>query len=321
MKHGDIPKSLAQTLTVIREQIAKANIPPSALDETLKIATWNIRRFGAKDRSKAAIHCIAEILNQFDLIAITELNNRLGDLSRTMKLLGPYWRVIYNDTIMDRQGNQERIGYLFDSRVVRFTGLAAEADPARQIDPTTGEALPAFTFWRAPFIASFQAGTFDFILVTAHTRWGSKAKDRLAPIKGIAQWIKAMTANPQQRDKDIILMGDFNIPSMKPRSKYYRAITSGGLRVPPGLEDVKTTTLSKGKRYDQILHYPQSTSNFTGNGGTVDFWDHGRLWKTGFGHLSKTRFTHQLSDHLPLWVEINVDTEQEALDQILNRYP
>ena len=34
--------------------------------------------------------------------------------------------------------------------------------------------------------------------------------------------------------------------------------------------------------------------------------------------LTKAEFTYQLSDHLPLWIQINTDVERERLDQILN---
>jgi hypothetical protein len=34
--------------------------------------------------------------------------------------------------------------------------------------------------------------------------------------------------------------------------------------------------------------------------------------------MSKEDFTYQLSDHLPLWLVVNIDTVEEELDQILN---
>jgi len=51
-----------------------------------------------------------------------------------MILLGPYWKVIHSDVNMDDKGTEERIGYLYDGRVIEFTGLAAEADPIREFD-------------------------------------------------------------------------------------------------------------------------------------------------------------------------------------------
>ena len=136
MFHGRLTPDLARGLRVLRDRIELAQIPPSILDETLNLATWNIREFGRRRRrsrrSAAAIHFVAEILSQFDLIAITEVRDDLTDLNRVMTVLGPYWRVVFSDFNADRAGNRERIAYLFDKRAVVFTGLAAEADPPRR---------------------------------------------------------------------------------------------------------------------------------------------------------------------------------------------
>lgn len=73
MHHGTISKPIADGLLERRRRIEKGGIPFSKLDETLNLATWNIREFGKKAHSEAAIHYIAEILGQLDLIGIVEL--------------------------------------------------------------------------------------------------------------------------------------------------------------------------------------------------------------------------------------------------------
>jgi hypothetical protein len=123
-------------------------------------------------RSEAAIHYIAEILGQFDLVAIAELRDDLTDLARVMRVLGPTWKAVFSDYNVDGGGNHERVGYVYDERAVTMTGLAAEADPVRSQDPTSGEYLPKVTWWRSPYMVSFRSGTFDFVLLTAHIRWG-----------------------------------------------------------------------------------------------------------------------------------------------------
>src|SRR2546428_14001619 len=92
MNHGNISPEIAKGLKVLQSRIAKAAIPSSKLDETLNIATWNIREFGKKARTDAAIHYIAEILGQFDLISLVELRDNLNDLHRVLEILGPTWR-------------------------------------------------------------------------------------------------------------------------------------------------------------------------------------------------------------------------------------
>jgi hypothetical protein len=105
MDHGNISKDIAKGLLALQKRIAAAKIPPSKLDETLNIASWNIREFGKVKRTEAAVHFIAEILGQFDVIGIVELRDDLTDLGRVLKILGPYWRVVYSDMIPDAGGN------------------------------------------------------------------------------------------------------------------------------------------------------------------------------------------------------------------------
>jgi endonuclease/exonuclease/phosphatase family metal-dependent hydrolase len=111
-------------------------------------------------------------------------------------------------------------------------------------------------------------------------------------------------------------MGDFNIPSRN--DPMFAAITSTGLEIPKALiQDEFGTNLARDKRYDQILHFARYPDNFTNAGGVVDFYasDHTPL----FPGISKADFTYQMSDHLPLWIQINTDIDGFVLDQIIQR--
>lgn len=321
MFHGKISPEIARGLKELRKRIKDAKIEPSKLDKTLNIATWNIREFGRmrrrKRRSEAAIHYIAEILSQFDLIAIVELRDDLTDLQRVMKILGPYWRVVFSDFNTDRAGNRERIAYLYDKRVAVFTGLAAEADPPRRKNRVTGVYEPTVTWWRSPFMASFSAGNFDFILLTVHIRWGKSKASRISPLKKLAKWVNKRCKEKYVVDRDFIVMGDFNIPKID--DELYRAITSEGLEIPDALRGTDHgSNLKRDKRYDQILHYRRHTSTLKDKGGVLDFYRND--WRALFPKMTnKTDFTYQMSDHLPLWVQLDTWIEDEQLDQILNR--
>lgn len=73
MNHGKISAEIASGLKLLGARIKAAKIPSSKLDETLNLATWNIREFGAGPRTEASLHYIAEILGQFDIISVIEL--------------------------------------------------------------------------------------------------------------------------------------------------------------------------------------------------------------------------------------------------------
>lgn len=310
MFHGNVSAEIAKGLLALKDRIEAAKIPPSKLDETLNIATWNIREFGKKKRSEAAIHYIAEILGQFDLVGIVELRDDLTDLGRVLPILGSYWKVVYSDMIPDAGGNRERIAYLYDSRTVRFGGLAAEAMPPRVKKGT--EYLSEVSWWRIPYLASFCAGNFDFVVMTTHIRWGDSTEARLKELTSIAEWIDAKRQEKHAEDKDLLVMGDFNIEN----DKMAAAIESKGLKLAKPLQQgYFGSNLAKDKRYDQILHYPTYADNFVNKGGVLDFYN--GSFKPLFPDLDKEKCTFQLSDHLPLWIQINTDIDGFQLDEII----
>ena len=312
MDHGNISKEIAQGLVELQARIKKAGIPSSKLDETLNIATWNIREFGKKKRKEASIHYIAEILGQFDLIGVVELRDDLTDLGRVLKILGPYWRAVYSDMIPDLGGNRERIAFIYDKRAVVFNGLAAEANPPRTKQGQ--EYHSKLSWWRSPYLASFRAGNFDFVVLTAHIRWGDDEEGRKGELQMLADWIEEKRKDKTNEDNDLIVMGDFNIPSRD--SDLFKAITSKGLQIPKALQKLSFgTNLAKDKRYDQILHFPIYPDNFTNNGGILDFYMNDI--EPLFPGMNKNDFTYQLSDHLPLWIQINTDIDGQVIDQII----
>lgn len=314
-----VSTDIAKRLKTLHGRIEAANIPSSKLDESFNLASWNIREFGKVARSQPAIHFIAEILGQFDLISVVELRDNLKDLARVLKVLGPYWRAVYSDAVLDAGGNRERVAFIYDKRMISFNGMASAVFAERT--KTGTEWVPDFNWWRPPYMASFRAGNFDFVAITTHIRWGETEEGREPELRELAKWV-AKRAKLLQRgvaaweEKDIFLTGDFNIPSRQ--SPLFKALTSEGLQIPTALlkEDLGTN-LDRNKRYDQILHLPHYEENFTNKGGVVDFYcaDHLPL----FPDLTKLEFTFQMSDHLPLWIQVNTDVDVKQLDQLIQK--
>jgi len=318
MDHTQLKTNELKALKILRKRISLAGIPSSKLDESITIATWNIRHWGQKKRKKCSLHYIAEILNQFDLISVVELKRNVSELKYVLDLLGEYWSVVFSDYIPDAGGNKERIAYIYDTRSVQFTGMAAETDGPRTKNKETGIYEPSFSWWRKPYMASFKAGSFDFVVLSAHLQWGT-TRGRTRELEELAEWAKEYLKDEYRIDRDLILMGDFNITSFK--SKLYKAVTKHGLQAPKALIQSKLgSNLAKNKRYDQILHHPQQTGSvFTDKGGVLDFYKNNHKVLLPYKDISKTKFTYELSDHLPLWMQINIDIESEQLDQLLAR--
>ncbi len=316
MQHGMITQAIAQGLAVLQHRIGLAKIPSSKIDETLNIATWNIREFGRRPRLKASLHYIAEIVGQFDLVSIVELRDNLDDLSQVLSFLGPSWDAVFSDYISDPGGNHERIGFVFDRRAVTFTGLASNAEAPRK--KVGDEYLPSIDWWRPPFMASFRSGSLDFILLAAHIRWaGADDGVRLPEIEMLADWVKRRTREAFIGDKDWLVVGDFNIPNVE--SPLYKAITARGLEVPKALLGTHGTNLAADKRYDQILHLPQFTEAKMKLGGVLDYYAGGFEDLFPGRALDKRAFTYELSDHLPLWVQLGTAQRGERLDEVVDR--
>jgi endonuclease/exonuclease/phosphatase family metal-dependent hydrolase len=166
-------------------------------------------------------------------------------------------------------------------------------------------------WWRAPYAASFSAGNFDFMVVTCHIQWGTTA-GRIKELEEFASWIKLKASQKNLEDKDIIVTGDFNLSS----KRMLDVLLSSGLQVPAALRKEKFgTNLAKTNHYDQILHLCRYPDSYINKGGTIDFYTGGT--EVLFAGLSKEAFTHQLSDHLPLWVQINTDNDAFQLDQVI----
>ena len=321
MHHGDVSPEIAAGLLALRRRFAEAKIPSSKLDEAINVAVWNVREFGKKHRTDAALHYIAEILGQFDLVGLVELRDNLTDLGCVMRYLGSSWQIVYSDWMDDGGGNHERVGFLFDSRAVQFNGLAAEIDAPRS--KRQDEYLASNSFWRAPYMCSFRAGNFDFIAIATHARWGNSTAKRESELKMLAEWIDTRFKNKYVEDHDLIVMGDFNTPKMD--DSLFQALTSGGLQVPAPLKRLKIgdrlvegSNLDANARYDQILHLPTDEKRFSNNAGTVDFYG-GDGNKELFPGKNYTReqFTFQLSDHVPVWIQVNTDIDGQRLDQIV----
>jgi len=322
MHHGDVTPEIAQGLITLKKRIDAAKIPASKLDESINVAIWNIREFGKKHRTLPAIHYIAEILGQFDLIAIVELRNDLADLEKVLRFLGKSWDVVYSDWVEDAGGNDERVAFLFDRRAVTFNGLAAEVDAPRVKSGT--EYLATQSFWRAPYMCSFRSGNFDFIAIATHARWGDSIPGRRAELQLLADWIDTRFKDQFVEDTDLVVFGDFNVPKIG--DSLFNALTSRGLMVPDALKDLKAgdqviggSNLGKDARYDQILHLPSVKKRFANCGGTLDFFPSDAFIKQLFPDKDYTRqqFSFQLSDHFPVWTQILTDIDGERLTQIV----
>jgi endonuclease/exonuclease/phosphatase family metal-dependent hydrolase len=197
-------------------------------------------------------------------------------------------------------------------------------DPPRVKKGT--EYIAEGSFWRAPYLCSFRAGNFDFLALAMHARWGDSEEARAAELRMLSNWIARRFKSKYVEDHDLLVMGDFNTPSLD--DPIFAALVSNGLKIPKSLvnltygdRSIEGTNIGKNKRYDQILHRATVPENFANKGGAVDFFiDEAHIEELFPGKgLTKEKFTYQMSDHLPIWIQVKTDIEEFRLDQIIQQ--
>ena len=100
-------------------------IPSKTTEETLLLATWNIREFGDNRRIES-FYYIAEIISRFDLIAIQEVSSNLKGLEKVVSILG-HWDYIVIDSTDGSAGGGERTAFLYDKNKVFFESWLAKS--------------------------------------------------------------------------------------------------------------------------------------------------------------------------------------------------
>lgn len=344
---NDVGRRIASRLLDLRSQLSVEGPPAKSL-ENLLLATWNIREFDSEAygaREDEAYYYIAEIISRFDLVAVQEVRENLEALERVKRILGSWWRFVCTDVTEGTPGNRERMAFLFDARKVRFAGIAGEVviPPLEEKGPNGKKVyLPSRQLYRTPFLAGFQSAWARFMLCTVHILYGGEADpedpERILEIDLIARSLAARANDKKAWTSNLLLLGDFNIFS--PKDRTMKAMTDAGFVVPAPLQSLPATNTGKEKRhYDQIALFPNPGQlEPTGRAGVFNYYK--SVFKdedepvyvpsmdpaystttTGKPRDPKSRQTyyrtfwrtHQMSDHLPMWVELQVDHSETYL--------
>jgi endonuclease/exonuclease/phosphatase family metal-dependent hydrolase len=319
------PQSVIQDMRMLQQRLDDPDIlPPKALDRNLLIATWNIRALGgltqkwesdpqrdSPKRDLSAILCIAEIISRFDVVAIQEVKNDHTALRNILHVLGPDWGLMLTDESKGLKGNNERIAFLFDTRQVVLSGLACELVFAKEQLKSKTRDGPGTQFDRTPYAVGFRSRSSgkSFTLVALHVRYGSSVSDRIPELRAIARWLADWAKDKNAWDHNLIVLGDFNIPSAK--SSAYKAFLEAGLQIPQELHQVVRMLQQDPnrplKQFDQIAWFdgtwavPALDLDYL-HAGNFDFGDCAMVSR----HLSRDDLEWYLSDHFPLWVEFSV---------------
>ena len=298
-----LPGAVAEDVASLRELLG--SVPAKQLERNLLIATWNLREFGQLARTWAqpegrspardlhAIRCIGEIVARFDVVAIQEVQRDISSLQALMAWLGPDWGFTMTDVTRGARAGSERLAFVFDTRRVRPSGLAAELVLSSEDMRGTDQHRLHQQFARTPYSVAFWSKGHTFVLTTVHIRWGREI-EREPEIRAIAEWLKRSQHEIDSAGHDLLALGDWNIEELTDAN--HRALTSTGLAVPRELDPPPGEPA-----FDQIAWFPRGMKlTYTGRGGRVQ-------WKGAIlRDLNQTGVSFRISDHVPLWVEFGV---------------
>jgi len=324
-------------LLQLRSQL-DMEIPQKTATDTLLLATWNIREFG-NNRRKESLHYIAEIISQFDLVAVQEVASNLKGLKDLMKLLNPGWGYLVTDSTEGAAGKSERMAFVYDKNKIMFQNMAGQIVLPKDKLIAGDSPEQGLQFARTPYTAAFQAGWFHFVLTTVHIFFGDLSKEKMKRREEeIDKITSVLSKRAKKEDTSYVLLGDFNIPDVK--HPMMQTLEKYGFAVPGALK-IHPTDLGQKKHYDQIafnLKLDKTMTVFSENeqkAGAFNFCKSVyrekdfEIYRNYFPEKMKEKTeeelkkyylstwrTFQMSDHLPLWVELKIDFSNQYLEKL-----
>lgn len=331
---------IASKLLALRQAI-HTQIPSKTREDKLLLATFNIREFDSNHkkngpRTAESLYYLAEIISAFDLIALQEINEDLVAFKKLVKILGSDYNYFLTDITEGSAGNGERMAFVYDQKKVLFRNIAGEI-----VLPATAE-KPIPQFARTPYLVSFQAGWFKFNLCTVHIYYGkdtgAQFEKRVKEIENLSLFFKARSQKEKEKES-FLLLGDFNI--LNDQDRTMEALLKGGFKIPEALVKRPGSNISKDKFYDQIVYKEGANKvKFSGKAGVFDYYEivyteaEKELYYEDFCQVmqgNKKTFdeatfaknfkewkTFQMSDHLPLWVEFDINYSEDYLKSLMS---
>ena len=195
-------------------------------------------------------------------------------------------------------------------------------------------------FARTPFVASFQAGWLKINLATVHIYYGSGTaglERRQQEIRRLTQLLADRARSDSDSDADayFVVLGDFNIVDREHDTM--AALQSNDFVVPEPLQHVPGSNVRQDRFYDQIALWTGESHRRTAHtriqphrAGVFDYFDvvyrtdeedtyRPSMHKPDSDELYASYAlwrTYQMSDHLPMWVELHIDFAREYLDEV-----
>lgn len=309
---------LESELAAVRKWRDQERKVPRRSPNRLLIATWNISNLGhpAQQRSENDYRLLAELASWFDLVTIQEVNDNLAGLRQLQAQLGTSHQMLFSDAA----GNDERIAFVYDPKKVTFQGKIGEVaiPPAQSRHIKLPGVVQRFEgFDRNPFLAAFKARNLEFLLVSVHLYFGSEKgrsskrdmNRRCLETFAVARWADIRRRSVNAFTRNIVALGDFNLPKAEPGDPVYDALTRRGLRLPKH-STAMGSSIKKDRHYDQVAFFPPGETEQAIVKASAVFDFDGALfkdlWETRGASDYFDYVRYHVSDHRLLWAELQL---------------
>ena len=124
----------------------------------------------------------------------------------------------------------------------------------------------------------------------------------------VAKWADLRKRSPFSFTRELVALGDFNMPKSEPGDAIFDALTKLGLQVPDHSTQI-ASSISSDANYDQVAFLPQTTQDCFVAKGVFDYDQviFPALWQNGANAKNfKAYLRYYMSDHRPMWVQLSV---------------
>jgi endonuclease/exonuclease/phosphatase family metal-dependent hydrolase len=265
-------------------------------NQTITIATWNIRDLSTHSRNDFELLQISYILQKYDFIAIQEVNDQevIHRLVHWLKVLDNS----YGSLISPPSGTgseKEQYSFLYRKKSIKCLGSSKLAEG---------------NFARPPFMASFKAGDFDFTVISIHICFGCNGLGKVGRRLEIQRLTSVYSNLLHGQEKDILLMGDFNLD---PNDDAFLTLKTIGSTQPiltcePHEACSQLSTTRETNLFDNMWFDRQHVNEYANEHGIFDFDE--ELFEDPSGDSSDYRERYArfaVSDHRPVWAKFRTD--------------
>lgn len=254
-------------------------------ESNLKILTWNIQDLG-RTKDDSEIHFIAEILKDYDLVAIQEIVAKdpagakaVTRIADELNRLGSKWDYsISNPTKSSSSNIRERYAYLWKTSKIK---LKKEASLDTEL---------ASVIEREPYIGMFETKNGNvFYAINMHARTYNKHPEmEISKFKKYPERLKS---------NNIIILGDFNLNE---KHSVWNPLYKMGFNA--AIKNIKTSMkrkCNKGKymhkTVDNIFYNSEKAEKI--DSGVIDF----------IKNCDNLLNARSISDHVPVYLEVKIN--------------